>query len=484
MGLLNFLSASSMMMTAVADSLSAPKGVWEWLLLKAFELIGDYGLSIILFIIALKLVLLPIDLFQRIKMRKNQKISERIRPQLEDIQKRYGNDKNLLSQKQMELNKKEGFSYFSSCLPMIITLVIFITLLQGMNNISQYMIFKQYAEWYDVYTTSFEEEKANLGDEYLALVSTRDEYLGKERESENRINELISSFKDESFSVADMDEIKKKDPQNVSEVTGPVETILSGGGLSDSTIANLEEYIQKVNEYISSRAERVKYDNQVTEKEKKAVETAQRKVWEYNDENANSFLWIKSIWRPDTTWSSPVFSSRDEFTNATSLYTGAKASGCGGCGSCRSCKSASGLENETIETMLANYTTVTQYIRDEESGKKNGYFILVVLVVVLSFLSQWISQRIQKQSGQFEANGATNVGTMKAMMFTMPILLGIFAISYTAAFALYMVTNSAMTILINVITTLIMNSKDKSTHEKTVTTVNKYGRPDPRDLKK
>ena len=52
----------------------------------------------------------------------------------------------------MELNRKEGFSYFSSCLPMIVTLVIFFYLFAGLNNISQYKNLVQYVELYDAYT--------------------------------------------------------------------------------------------------------------------------------------------------------------------------------------------------------------------------------------------------------------------------------------------------------------------------------------------
>lgn len=59
-------------------------------------------------------------------MHKNQKITERLKPTMEKIQKQYGDNKQAFSQKQMELNRKEGYSYFSACLPMIVTLVVFI----------------------------------------------------------------------------------------------------------------------------------------------------------------------------------------------------------------------------------------------------------------------------------------------------------------------------------------------------------------------
>ena len=125
----------------------APTGFWSWLILNVFSFIGNYGWRIILFTVCLKLVLSPLDIFQRYQARKNQLITLKIRPQMEKLQKMYGDDQQLLAKKQMELNKKAGVKYFSSCLPAIVTLVVFITLLYyGLQPISQYQNFRQYEQ--------------------------------------------------------------------------------------------------------------------------------------------------------------------------------------------------------------------------------------------------------------------------------------------------------------------------------------------------
>ena len=99
-----------------AAEIKQPSGLWELLLLQVFSFIQNYGWRVVLFTLCLKLLLSPLDIFQRYKARKNQKITERLKPQMEKLQKQY-TDQTVLAQKQMQLNKKEGFSYMSSCLP-------------------------------------------------------------------------------------------------------------------------------------------------------------------------------------------------------------------------------------------------------------------------------------------------------------------------------------------------------------------------------
>ncbi|MDE7164877.1 MAG: YidC/Oxa1 family membrane protein insertase [Clostridiales bacterium] len=137
--------------TSITPSVAAPGSMWHLLILNVFAFVADYGWRIVVFTLLLKLVLSPLDFYQRYKMHKNQKITERLKPTMEKIQKQYGGDKQAFSQKQMELNRKEGYSYFSSCLPMIVTMVVFITLWISMQTIAEYMTFKEYTTMYDEY---------------------------------------------------------------------------------------------------------------------------------------------------------------------------------------------------------------------------------------------------------------------------------------------------------------------------------------------
>ena len=94
--------------------------------------------GIILFTLLLKLITTPFDVMSKISTRKNAIKMEKMRPELEKLQKQYADDKKLYQQKMMALYKKNGYSMFGACLPTIITLVIFIVAITGFNNYSSY----------------------------------------------------------------------------------------------------------------------------------------------------------------------------------------------------------------------------------------------------------------------------------------------------------------------------------------------------------
>ena len=58
-------------------------------------------LGVVLFTVLLKLITLPFDIISRVQTRKNSLIMERMRPELEKLQKQYANDKQLYQQKMM-----------------------------------------------------------------------------------------------------------------------------------------------------------------------------------------------------------------------------------------------------------------------------------------------------------------------------------------------------------------------------------------------
>ena len=107
---------------------------WALILNSGMSGIAFYALRIILLTVCLKLILSPLDFFQRYKMRKNQLITIRLKPQMEKLEKTYGGNPKELQQKQAELNKREGMSYLASCLPMIVTLIVFIWLWNSLRT--------------------------------------------------------------------------------------------------------------------------------------------------------------------------------------------------------------------------------------------------------------------------------------------------------------------------------------------------------------
>ncbi len=91
-----------------------------WVLKQCFELTGSYGISLIIFTIIAKLVLLPFQM----KSKKSMLEMQRIQPKMKELEKKYGNDKERYSLEVQKLYKKEGVSMFGGCLPLLLTFPI------------------------------------------------------------------------------------------------------------------------------------------------------------------------------------------------------------------------------------------------------------------------------------------------------------------------------------------------------------------------
>ena len=117
------------MLAAVSSIWKPIIGLLDWM----NSGIGNFGWTVVVFSIMLRLLLLPLDIWQKMIMRKQKAKMDAIRPQLEKIQKQYANRPDLLRQKQYEL-QKGSMNIFTSCLPMIFTLVIFYIVFQGFRQ--------------------------------------------------------------------------------------------------------------------------------------------------------------------------------------------------------------------------------------------------------------------------------------------------------------------------------------------------------------
>ena len=100
--------------------------------------IGIVGVGVVVFTLILKLITLPLDVYSKASMRKNSLKMEKMRPQLEKLQKQYANDQQMYNAKMMELYKKNGYSMLGACLPLIVSLVVFMLVLNAFNSYSRY----------------------------------------------------------------------------------------------------------------------------------------------------------------------------------------------------------------------------------------------------------------------------------------------------------------------------------------------------------
>ena len=312
--------------------------LWHFLISTFGNWLTNYGWAIIVFTIALKLLMSPLDVYQRIQSKKQQKFQTAMQPELQAIQAKYANDKNKLNQETAKVYKKYNFSMGGMCLSMLFTMglsmIVFITLFSSLRSYGTNKLYDSYAQ---------------LDNAYVQTVG----------------------------------EVKAEDLTN--EQRNELEIVL-------------EE----------------KYDELSKQ---------------------NSWLWVKNVWKKDTNESQFV-----DFKD----YAKYK-----------------GLKDEAKADAKDRYEFITNSIEGEKS-EQNGYYVLIILAVAVSFLTQFLSTRLTMPKGQ-KLNGMN-----KVMMGIIPLTMIIFAFSSNVVFTLYMIINSLMTAIITTILTIVMQKKNGGKNDEIV----------------
>ena len=96
------------------------------------SVIHNYGWSMVVFTLLIKLVLLPLDY----KSRKSMRRMTKLQPQIAKLQKKYANDKEKLNQKTAELYRREGINPMIGCLPMLVSMVILFIMFAAMRTVA------------------------------------------------------------------------------------------------------------------------------------------------------------------------------------------------------------------------------------------------------------------------------------------------------------------------------------------------------------
>lgn len=339
--------------------------------------VASFGWTVVLFTVILRLILSPLDIWQKVISRRNNKAMERMKPQLEALQARYADDKQRLQQEQMALYKKEKYSTMGMCLPTIVTFVVFFVVFAGFRQMVGYQFAKDYKECVKAYNTSIAEQiEANKDADYIV---------------------------DNGDGKWDIDDVAKTE---------------SGADFYAAAKKNAQHAVYNV--YYS--------EGQVT---------------------IRSFLWIKNIFVSDN-WAQAV----PDFATVTGQKGMATSK-------------LTGITIDEYNDVMADVLGTGGYGKD---GKWNGLLILPILSIALSFLSTKLLSGSQAQppappqdaQGEGAEKAKSQQQTMKMMQYVMPIMMGVFALFYSGAFALYMFTSSLCAILFQLTFNLIAKLVDKS----------------------
>ena len=239
------------------------------------EGVGITAVGVILFTLILKTIVLPLDIFSKFKTKKQSLIMERMRPQMEKLQKQYANDKNMYNQKVMELYKMNGYSMLGICLPTIVSLVIFMVVFSQFSTYSQYANLELYREMVKAYN--------NVAAEYVYDEDEKsDGFLIETTDSDGETVYRVEFARFESYYNAHWAEPM----ETYEELTADVQTE------NDMFIV--------IKDYMAGFARQAAAD--------------------YYHENNQGFIWVGNIWYPDSMLNREV-PSFDSFVSSLNRAT-------------------------------------------------------------------------------------------------------------------------------------------------------------------
>ena len=352
---------------SVIGAVSAPTGLWSTLIEWVHSWVGGgYGWTILVLIVLLKLALSPFDYLIKHSNKKTNLVQQKTAPQIAKLQKKFGDNQQMIQQQTQALYKREGYNIYGSCIIMllnlVLTMVVFFTLFSSLRTLSGYQAINQY----DTLRTTYE-------------TSVHTSYGSKEAYDE-------------------------------------IATIVAEQGTSALTPEQLTKWTQTID---AAKAE---------------VESKWPSV-------RDNWLWVENIWVTDGHKSPmPTLDALEEMAANSKVE--------------EYITYVNTIKEDKIATL--NYNNVASIV-ESKTGSWNGYYILAIISVLLSLASQYIgdlSNKNKNKKAQQLVDAANPKGkSMWFMKLLLPIMMAIFVFTTNAAFGIYVVTNS----LISIFTSFIIN---------------------------
>jgi len=113
--------------------ISIPLG---WIMSRIYDFVGNYGITLILFTLVTKLLMMPLTINQKKSMIR----MNAFQPLIQNIQKKYANDTQKQNEELARLQQEHGFSMTSGCLPLAIQMPILFGLIDVIYKPLRYML--------------------------------------------------------------------------------------------------------------------------------------------------------------------------------------------------------------------------------------------------------------------------------------------------------------------------------------------------------
>ena len=410
--------------------------------------VGIVGVGIILFSIILKLVVLPFDIFQRINMSKQNAKMRQNQEKLQKLQKQYANDKAKYNQKMMEMYKENGINVFSSCLPAILSIVIFIIAINAFNSYSQYANLSAYNKMVKAYNAEITAHTATVDDDVSLITSNGKNYILVEDLDGETSGKFIyytveaADFNSENFTVDSAKEYVSSFSQQDKQHYVNVEQ-LKAFDKNAETYANDLLTKEGVEGELSEDEAYTRYVKNLAQK---AVKTAYTTSI-YKD---TKFLWIKNIWKTDASYKHPISKYSEFKSELQDRKTKLEVPGTN--------VKFSKINDYTNAYDETSYDDVTALLKSEKKAA-NGYYIMIALSIGTILLQQFISLRSQKDQQKYSSVDGTGALNQKTMMIMMTVMFGVFSFLYSAAFSIYMVMSNLLSLLTTILIGKIVEKK-------------------------
>lgn len=402
-------------------TLKQPTGFWESILNAFKNGTGTYIVAVILVALIVRVIFALVDIINKKVNMKNADINNKMKPELEAIQKKYGYDQRLLQQKTNEIYKKYQFSMMSSCLPMLIAMIlqftVFLTLWNSLQAVSNYNIAEKYESMKNVYAnvivlnedeplknelTSLSGQEYNLSADIDVEANQLVVTISKQNDgnAEFRYDYKTTWTNEEIFELLNKYVLPEPEPENPDE--------------TETTASYVDTGVNDIIKTLAENAAKINYT-----------------------ENQEGFLWIKNIYKAEGP-TSPLFTKKEITTYLSKFYSAEE----------KEIEKTNDYEGKIFDCVIGENESLKD-IKQE----KNGYYILTIIAVLTSFLSIWLSNKLMKNKNSVPGQ---NPGGSKFMYFMMPLIIGIFTFMYTSLFAIYLIVGQVVNIALTPFTTWVV----------------------------
>jgi len=422
-------------------SADAPSGLWSILINWFHGGIANFGWTILLVTILVKLITSPLEFFVKLSTKKQNLVQQKCSPQIAKIKKKFGADAQKVREQTNAIYKREGVNMGTGCIitliNMAISLTLFFTFYGSLRTNSAYQAITQYEQLEAVYISKSQEylisKDADITEYEITDIASADIFISDYNKAINinKLNKDIETL-DAEIAAATSDEVKnaKQEERNAKETE--INNIISG--LSEEEIGRgLDRaYLETLyNKYLT-----------ITEEATNAAATAVVEKW---NDIKSSWLWVTNIWVADAT----IY----PFQTYKNLLEIAKSGG----------------YSEYVEANIdqTQYVIISNIVNTQGGRSKNGFFILAILAALVSFASQYIMERTSKLKNKKASalvsqsmDGSMEM-SMKIMKFIMPVTMVIFVLQSSASFGIYILASNISSIAFGQISNLIVNKITK-----------------------